>query len=247
MTHLEGYEDSAHLYDLFDNKDNIDFFKKYAEEVDKILDVGAGTGRIAIPICKEGKEVYCIEPCDSMIDQIKKKMDEDTGLYSKMNLIQDDAKDFNIDENFSVIIMSGVFDHLIKDKDRICTLLNLNKHLDLGGKLVLDVGLGYMKENKEYKLADNIEKDGKEYRRYIKREKKDENTLLVSLKYEIYEDGELLETIEQTSEVGIIDKNKLHKLLKETGFKIRNEFGDYNCKLYEEGDSVCVIEAIKKE
>ncbi|MFP4050951.1 MAG: hypothetical protein ACLFVB_04340 [Thermoplasmata archaeon] len=45
MSYLNGYEKSAHLYDLFDNKENIEFFKSYAEEVDKILDVGAGTGR----------------------------------------------------------------------------------------------------------------------------------------------------------------------------------------------------------
>lgn len=247
MSYLSGYERSAHLYDIFDDKENIDFFKSYTEGVDKVLDVGARTGRIAIPICKEGKEVYCVEPSDSMIDEIKKKVDEDADLYSRLNLIQDDAKNFNIDENFSIIIMSGVFDHLIRDEYRICTLLNLNKHLDLGGTLVFDVGLGYMKEDSEYKLADTVERDGKEYRRYIKREKKNENTLLVSLKYEIYEDEELIETIEQPSEVGIIDKNKLSRSLKETGFEIRNEFGDYDCKPYEDGDSVCVIEAIKKE
>ena len=247
MMNIDGYERSAHLYDIFDNKENIDFFKSYAEGVDKILDVGAGTGRIAIPICKEGKEVYCVEPSRSMMQELKKKRDEDPDLSARLTLIEEDAKDFNIDEDFSLIIMSGVFDHLLVDENRICTLLNLNKHLVKGGKLVLDVGLGYMEEDDEFYLADTVKRDGKEYRRHIKREKKDEKTMLVYLKYETYEDSDLIDTIEQRSEVGVINREKLHELLKETGFEIKNEFGDYECKPYEDGDPICLIEAIKKE
>ncbi len=242
-----GYDKSADLYDLFDNKKNIEFFKEYSKEVDKVLDVGAGTGRIAIPIAEEGKEVYCIEPSRAMLDQFKVKIDEKTDLYPKLNLIEDNAKNFSIDDEFSLIIMSGVFDHLIKDECRICTLLNLNKHLVNGGNLVFDVGLGYMEENNSFRLVDSIKKEEKEYKRFIKREKLGENKLSLTLKYEIYEQDELINTVEQISEIGIIDKDKLHKLLKETGFKVKKEFGDYKFKPYQERDSVCVIEAVKKE
>lgn len=76
MSNLQGYEKSAHLYDLFDNKDNINFFKRYSKKVDNILDVGAGTRRIAIPLAKEGKVVYCVEPSNSMIKKIRERRDE---------------------------------------------------------------------------------------------------------------------------------------------------------------------------
>ncbi|MFP4052159.1 MAG: hypothetical protein ACLFVB_10520 [Thermoplasmata archaeon] len=71
--------------------------------------------------------------------------------------------------------------------------------------------------------------------------------MFVTLKYETYEDGELIDTVEQKSKVGLVDKDKIHKLLNETGFEIVKEFGDYDYKPYEDKDSVCVIEAIKKE
>jgi len=38
-----GYEKSAKLHDIFDTKDNIDFFV-YALKVENALDIGAGTG-----------------------------------------------------------------------------------------------------------------------------------------------------------------------------------------------------------
>lgn len=44
-----GYEKCAHLYHLFDAKENIEFFFHYASEAGQILDIGAGTGCIVIP------------------------------------------------------------------------------------------------------------------------------------------------------------------------------------------------------
>lgn len=42
MRERSGYEKSAHLHDLFDQKENIDFFYHYADTAGDILDVGAG-------------------------------------------------------------------------------------------------------------------------------------------------------------------------------------------------------------
>ena len=57
MSERTGYEKSAHLYDLFDRKENVEFFHHYAAKAGEILDVGAGTGRIAIPLARRGISV----------------------------------------------------------------------------------------------------------------------------------------------------------------------------------------------
>lgn len=44
MIYDSGYEKCAHLYDLFDKKENIEFFLHYDLEAGEILDIGAGTG-----------------------------------------------------------------------------------------------------------------------------------------------------------------------------------------------------------
>ena len=66
MSYREGYEKAAHLYDLFDKKENIEFFYQYAKDAGEILDIGAGTGRIAIPLAERGIKVYCVEPSPAM-------------------------------------------------------------------------------------------------------------------------------------------------------------------------------------
>jgi len=44
-----AYEKAAHFYDLFDAKENIEFFFHYASEAGEILDIGAGSGGIHLP------------------------------------------------------------------------------------------------------------------------------------------------------------------------------------------------------
>jgi hypothetical protein len=46
MMAKSGYEKCAHLYDLFDTKENVGFFLRYGSEAGEVLDIGAGTGRI---------------------------------------------------------------------------------------------------------------------------------------------------------------------------------------------------------
>jgi SAM-dependent methyltransferase len=69
-----GYERVAHLYDLFDTKENVDFFHHYAAQVEEILDIGAGTGRIAIPLAERGARVVCVEPSPAMRAQFLAKL-----------------------------------------------------------------------------------------------------------------------------------------------------------------------------
>lgn len=44
MAHHGGYEKIANLCDLFDTKENTEFFFHYASETGQILDICAGTG-----------------------------------------------------------------------------------------------------------------------------------------------------------------------------------------------------------
>ena len=70
--YMSGYEKSAHLYDLFDQKENVAFFGRYATPGEEILDVGAGTGRITIPLAERGcassawsRPRLCVNSCGS--------------------------------------------------------------------------------------------------------------------------------------------------------------------------------------
>ena len=67
-------------------------------------------------------------------------------------------------------------------------------------------------------------------------------TILV---FEEYEHGKLINRIEEHSIVGLIDRQKLHSLLGETGFNVKKEFSNYNFTEYNGGDELLIVEAIK--
>jgi len=72
-------------------------------------------------------------------------------------------------------------------------------------------------------------------------------TKQVLLVFEIYESSKLVEKIEQKSFAGIINRDNVHRLLGQTGFEVRAEFGSYEFKKPKEDDELLIVEAVKKE
>lgn len=239
----KGYEKAAHLYDIFDTKDNIDFFYQYGKEAGVILDIGAGTGRIAVPLAKKGVKVICIEPSPAMRNEFLKKLENQPSLSVKITLIAGDVQSFKLTKVFPAAFLSGGFDH-IPDGERVISLQNINHHLKFGGKLVFDVFIGGMKDS-PLSPVDNVKKGDYEYQRSIGTKILPNNTIEVLLVYETYKQGKLIERIKQPSAAVITTRTKVHELLEETGFAIEKEYCDYNFSPFKEGDSLLIVEASK--
>jgi len=244
MSYRHGYEKSAHLYDLFDKKENIEFFYQYTKDAGEILDIGAGTGRIAIPLAKRGIKVFCVEPSPAMRREFLKKLSCNPEIEGNIILVDNDASTFNFRRPFPAAFLSGSFDHFINDDERLLSLLNINKHLNPNGILVFDVFLGLMKDT-PLSLAGILKKGNKEFRRLVGGKLMPDKKKVTILVFDEYESGKLINRIEEHSIVGVINREKLHLLLTETGFEVKKEFSNYDFTEYSEGDELLVVEAIK--
>jgi SAM-dependent methyltransferase len=240
-----GYEKSAHLYDLFDTKENIEFFYHYASEAGEILDIGAGTGRIAIPLAERGVKVTCIEPSPAMRAQFEKKLSGRPDISKNIELVADNAMSFNLNRTFPAAFLSGTFDHFLNDDERLQSLKNIAKHLKPNGKMIFDVFLGLMKES-PLSPAGKVKKEDTEYRRFIGDRILPDEKMEVLLVFETYQSGKLMERIEERSIVGLIQRERLHHLLRQSGFEVKNEFANYDFARYKQGDALLIIEAVKK-
>ncbi|MGB7061085.1 MAG: methyltransferase domain-containing protein [Candidatus Zixiibacteriota bacterium] len=237
-----GYEKCAHLYDLFDTKKNIEFFLRYVSEAGEVLDIGAGTGRIAVTLAERGVKVFCVEPSPAMRREFEKKLSARPELSQNIELVAGDATSFKFPRTFPAAFLSGVFDHFLDDKERLAALRNIAKHLETHGQLIFEVGLGYMKDS-PMSPAGKVTEGDKEYRRFLEGKVLPDEKMEWLLVYEIYQSGKLVEKIEERSLAGIIDRAKLHRLLKETGFEVKREFGGHDFKMYKEGDLLLIVEA----
>jgi SAM-dependent methyltransferase len=245
MVSQNGYSKVAHLYDMFDAKENIGFFLGYAGQAAEILDIGAGTGRIAIPIAESGARVWCVEPSTAMLGQLRLKLMERPEVSGNITIVEADACGFKIDKHFTVALMSGSFDHLLDNGERSRALSNIADHLEVGGRLVFDVGLGYMDESPLTPAGEKAV-GARTYRRFVGRKVVPDGCIDYTLVFEIVEEGKLVERIEQKSTAGIIDRPGLHRLLDEACFRVAGEYGGYDRTPYSEGDEILVVEAVKR-
>jgi SAM-dependent methyltransferase len=240
-----GYGESARFYDLFDRKDNIGFFLEHATRHREILDIGAGTGRIAVPMAEHGVAVWAVEPSAAMRSEFQRKLDERPELRERITLLEGSARSFNCGRVFPACMMSGTFDHLLDVDEREEALKNIGRHLAEGGALVFDVFPGLMSDA-PLAPAGSIEVGGKEIRRFVGGRVLPDGLKETRLVFEVYEDAALEERVEERSLVGLVGRHEIHRLLRATGFVVRHEWGSYGRVPYREGDGLLIVESEKR-
>lgn len=244
ITYHSGYENTAHLYDLFDCKENIEFFYHYARQAGEILDIGAGTGRVAIPLAERGVNVFCVEPSPAMRHEFEKKLARRPELSERITLVDGVASSFRFERKFPAAFLSGSFDHFLNDEQRLASLNNIADHLEIGGKLIFDVFLGLL-EARPCSPGGTIKVGSFEYHRYIGRKCLADNTQQTHLVFETYQEDKLLERVEEDSLVGIISWENILRLLGKAGFRVNRAFSNYDFTPYQEPSPLLIVEARK--
>jgi SAM-dependent methyltransferase len=240
-----GYGGSAHLYDLFDQKPNVEFFYHYAAQAGEILDIGAGTGRIALPLAERGVRVTCIEPSPAMRREFDRKLAQRLDLADRIRLIAADARSFGAGQTFPAAFLSGVFDHFLDEEERRSSLVNIARHLVPSGLLVFDVFLGLMKDS-PLAPAGRVTMGDTEVHRLVGGRVLPDGIMETHLIFEFYRGDALLERIEERSLVGITTRDGVHRILAETGFTVQHEWSSYGFAPYKPGDPLLIVEAVKR-
>jgi ubiquinone/menaquinone biosynthesis C-methylase UbiE len=129
--------DSVYSYVL----DDIPFYLGEALSVgETVLELGCGTGRVAIPIAQTGVDVVGIDNSQAMLDQAQIKADRLGPGAGSLDLVNADMRDFSLDSTFDLaIIPFRGFLALLTVDDQRRALLNIRKHLNIGGRLVFNI------------------------------------------------------------------------------------------------------------
>jgi FkbM family methyltransferase len=245
-TEDRGYEQSARFYDLFDRKANLEFFYHYAARGQAALDVGAGTGRIAIPLAERGVQVCCIEPSPDMRAQFEQKIAREPLLKERIRIIPGEAHNFNVSETFPCAYLSGTYDHFLDDEVRLESLTNIARHLRPNGVLVFDVFLRLMAETPLSPAGKAVLGDGRQVQRFVGGKVLPGKRKVTYLVFEVYENGELIKRIEERSMVGITTREEIHRALAQVGFEVRQEWGNYDFTTFKQGNKLLIVEAVKR-
>jgi len=104
---------------------------------DVILDAGAGTGNLTIPIAKKARECVAVDISGKMLQRLKQKAAKEdvTNLTAETSTIED----YRTKKKFTKIVCAGVAQYL---EDQETVLKNFHRMLEEGGKLVFTIADG---------------------------------------------------------------------------------------------------------
>ena len=135
----------AEYYDflpLVKGRQDLDFYLYYADAAgDPILELGCGTGRILLPMAEAGHRVYGLDFSTQMLARCRQKLDAmPPDVRERVRLIQGNMAAFDLDEKFRLVtIPFRPFQHLLEVGEQKNCLRAAHKHLEPGGKIILDL------------------------------------------------------------------------------------------------------------
>ena len=126
--------------DIYSFNDDISFWLKSTANSNKILELASGTGRITIPLLKNGHEVWAIDYSDEMIKILRDKSELlPMPLQNNLHIINDDMRSFCLNQKFdTIIVTANSINHIETNSDFFSFLSNLKKHLTQSGRIIFD-------------------------------------------------------------------------------------------------------------
>jgi len=250
----------AEIYDIFHSTSfmgDIEFYVAEAQEAGgPVLELGAGTGRIAFAIAQGGVSVTALEFDPGMLSRMRHRREEASeAIRRRLACVQGDMRDFRLDERFErVFIPFRAFNHNLERDHQLACLRCVREHLAPGGKLLLNTfhpSLDFMGRNSGplegvWRLVDERElADGS---RILRSEANRYDTVrqLVHSRHRFErfaENGRLVEVHLQVLDMTYFYPSQLREVLLEAGFADATVYGGFHRGPLEHDQDELVVEA----
>lgn len=208
---------------------DLQFYKRWLPESkeSRILELCCGTGRLTLPIAREGYAITGVDYTASMLEQAKVKA---SGAGVDIRFIEADIRTLNLDEKYDLIFISfNSIHHLYKNEDLFKVFSVVKNHLKEGGLFLLDCfnpDIRYIvegeKEQKEiaaYTTGDGREVLIEQTMRY------ESKTQINRIEWHYFINGEFDSV--QNLDMRLFFPQELDAYLEWNGFKIIHKYGGF--------------------
>ena len=114
--------------------DDVEMLQELTASGQRVLELGAGSGRIAVPLAMNGCRVTAVDSSEEMLAVGERRMKQ-----AGVNIVRGDMRCLHLDQQFDLVVFAlSTFQHLLRRKDQLAALSVARRHLAEGGRLLID-------------------------------------------------------------------------------------------------------------
>jgi SAM-dependent methyltransferase len=242
------YSDALH-YDVLAQMtapNDLPFYRALvAEHGGPILELGCGTGRVALALAKDGEDVFGIDLAPAMLELLKQKADLD---HIAMTVALGDLRSFTLGRTFPLVLFTyNTINHMLELDSLTRALASARRHMDEGSRLVIDTfqpSLAFLGADPERR---------RQILRYLDPYTREETRLFEENHYDAATQKNRVTWIYTTEARGEVQTRdmtmrlyfpaELDALLTLSGFTIEAKYGDYDRRPFDKTSSKQLIVA----
>ena len=225
-------------------KEDIPFYLDAAREArGPVLELGCGTGRVAIPIAQAGIEVVGLDSSGAMLDVARRKARDLGPGADKLTLLNADMRDFSLDRTFPLVIIPfRGFLSLLTVEDQTRALLNVKRHLAPGARLIFnifvpDLDMLVQEGDVPYHFRDVTDSDTGQRHVLWHQSEYDNHYQIIDARIiaeEIDESGTMTRRFYRDFRLRYAYRWEMHHLLEKCGFEVIDLYGDFDRSPFDE-------------
>lgn len=243
---MAEYDPLSDLYDLeYDHDYDLPFWTALAErESGPVVEWGAGTGRLAVPLAEMGHEVTAVEVSEGMVEVGQEK-------GNAVRWVQGDIREALLGQSYGLAICAfNSLLCLLSIDDAVTFLRNVREHLVPGGLLGIEVSAFSPDELSDPPGGPVLRHDftreqpdgGRLERFSVSRYDPASQLLYMRLFYELYgEQGALENKRAHDLTIRVVGRGELELMLKLAGFEVEAVYGGFEGELFDAGSDHLIV------
>jgi SAM-dependent methyltransferase len=240
---VDTYQVTARYYDdvyaRTQDPNDLPFYLELAKKIGgPVLELACGTGRVLLPIAREGIAIHGVDKSASMLEVLEDNLKrEPKDVRELVSVVAGDMRTFWSNRKYSLVMIPfRPMQHMYTVEDQLSALSTAAFHLDDGGILAFDVfyprhdllfsGIGQELLDIEWPSAT----DGKRtIRRYFRKEALDkiQQTFDATFIYRTYQDGKVVAEENEPFKMCWYTYPHLKALFLLAGLEIVEEYGSF--------------------
>ncbi len=226
------YYDGRHYHNRYQViKEDIPFWIRRVKEFgEPVLELAVGTGRVSIPLAKEGFQVTGIDVSDSMMTEGRRRASE---AGAEVEWVEGDIRNFQLGKKFNTIIFPlNTVCHFLDLRDLEACLSCVKEHLAQKGRFIVDAIVPSAERlardpDERFFNSEYPDPDGGGIVKVYESNRYDPASQINHVKFYYQIPGRSEEIVEELN-MRMYFPEELDALLKYNGFGVDAKYGDYD-------------------